>query len=108
MLKRQVQIVVFKTLYSFAKCGNQATHIKALIFNDGMHILWITINPSDLQNTLVLIFAGMRYKDNGVINSAKASARITSTLNSVAVASFFEASCHNIFKHLLATGFKDE
>ncbi|WP_375449088.1 hypothetical protein [uncultured Nostoc sp.] len=107
MLERQVQIVASKTPHCFAKCANQAIHIKALMLSDGMPVLWITINPSDLQSTLVLILAGMRYEDNGVNNSAEAFARMTATMNPVAVARFFEATCRGIFEHLLAAGSKD-
>ena len=39
MLKQQVQIVASKTLHSFAKCANQATHIKALMLSDGIPML---------------------------------------------------------------------
>ena len=107
MIKRQVQIVASKTPYYFAKCAKQATHIKVLMLSDRMSMLWITINPSDLQSTLVLIFADIRYKDNGVNNSAEAFARLTATMNPVAMARFFEATCRSIFEHLLAAGFKD-
>lgn len=72
-----------------------------------MPVLWITINPFDLQSTLVLIFAGMRYKDNGVNNSVEAFARMTATMNPVAVARFFKATYCGIFEHLLAAGSKD-
>ncbi len=47
-LKQQIQIVASKSPHFFVKCANQATYIKALILNDGMLVLWITINPSNL------------------------------------------------------------
>lgn len=107
-LERQVQIIASKTPHSFAKCANKATHIKALMLSDGIPVLWITINPSDLQSTLVLILAGMRYQDNGINNSAEVLARKTAIMNPVAVTYFFEATCHGIFEHLLVAGSKDE
>lgn len=67
-----------------------------------MPMLWIIINFSNLRSTLVSIFAGIKYKNNGVNNSTEAFARITATINPVAIACFFEATCHGIFKHLLA------
>ena len=107
MLKQQVQIVTSKTPHSFAKCANQATHFKTLMLSNRMPVLWITINPFDLRSTLVLILAGMRYEDNGVNNSVEVFARMTATMNPVAVTRFFEAICRSIFEYLLAAGYKD-
>ncbi len=77
------------------------------MLNNGMLVPWITINPSDFQNPLVLIFVGMRYELNGINTSVEAFARMTATMNPIAVARFFEAICCGIFEHLLATGSKD-
>ena len=49
----------------------------------------------------------MWYKENGVNNSAEAFLRMIATINPIAVACFFEATCHGIFEHLLADSFKD-
>ena len=106
-LERHVQIVASKTLHSFAKCANQATHIKALMLSDGRPVFWITINPSDLRRMLVLIFAGMRYQDNSINNSAEIFARTTAIINPIAVAHFFETTYYSIFEHLMAAGSKD-
>lgn len=57
---------------------------------------------------LVLILTGMWYKDNGINNFVEVFARMIATINSIAVACFFKTTCCNIFKHLLAAGFKDE
>ncbi len=77
------------------------------MLNDEIPVLWITINPFDLQSPLILILVGMRYELNGANTSAEAFARITATMNSVAMARFFEATCRGIFEHLLAAGSKD-
>ena len=77
------------------------------MLNDGMPMLWIIINLSDFQSTLVLILRDMRYKNNGVNNFAKAFARIIAKINSVAPTRFFKATCCGIFEHLLAIGFKN-
>lgn len=50
----------------------------------------------------------MRYEDNAVNNFVEAFARMTATMNLVAVAHFFEATYCDIFQHLLATGSEDE
>ena len=56
---------------------------------------------------MVLFVANIRYKDNGIHNFAEAFAKMTATMNSVAVACFLEATCRDIFEHLLAAGSKD-
>ena len=48
------------------------------------------INPFDLQSTLVLIFASIRYKDNSVYNFVKEFARMTATMNPVAVTRYLK------------------
>lgn len=50
----------------------------------------------------------MRYKENGVNNSAEVFARITAIINLIAIVCFFEATCCGIFEYLLAIGSKDE
>lgn len=77
------------------------------MLNDGMPVLWITINFFNLWNSLILIFAGILYKLNSTNTFLKAFARITATINSVAVARFFELTCYGIFEYLLAAGSKD-
>lgn len=72
--------------------------------NYGMPVLWITLNPSDLRSFLVLVLAGMRFVDNDQNISADLFAQTTATMNLVAVAKFFEATCTGIFEHLLAAG----
>ncbi len=78
------------------------------MLNNGMPVLWITINLSDLQSPLVLILVSMPYKFNSANIITETFARMTATINSIAVARFFESTCHDIFEQLLATGFKDE
>ena len=54
------------------------------------------INLFDLGSTLILVLLGMQYKNNCVNNFAKAFIRITATMNPIAVACFFEATCYSI------------
>lgn len=49
----------------------------------------------------------MRYKNNGVNNSAEVFARMTATINPVAIVHLFKATCCDIFEHLLAAGSKN-
>lgn len=103
----QVQIVTSKSLYSFVKCTNQATHIKVLMLNNGMPVLCIIINSSDLQSPLVLIFTDIQYKLNSANISPEVFAKITAKINLVTMIYYFKIICHNIFEHLLATNFKN-
>ena len=56
---------------------------------------------------LVLILAGMRYKNNGINNSTEAFAKMIARINLIAVACFFEATCCGIFEYLLAASSKN-
>lgn len=47
-LEHHVQIVASQIPHSFARCAGQAIHIKSLTISDGMPVLWITLNLSDL------------------------------------------------------------
>ena len=49
----------------------------------------------------------MQYKFNGANTSIEAFAKMTATMNPVAIVRFFEATCRGIFEHLLAVGSKD-
>lgn len=66
------------------------------------------INLSDLQNTLILIFANIQYNYNDVNNSAKACAKIIAIINFVALAHFFKAIYFSILKYLLTASSKNE
>lgn len=70
-----------------------------------MPILWIMINLSDLQSLLLLIFASILYKLNGLNTFAEIFAKITITMNPIAIARFFETTGNGILEHLLAASF---
>jgi hypothetical protein len=46
---------------SFFQKLQMRAEIRSLLIREGMPAFWMTINPSDLQNPLVLTFAGARY-----------------------------------------------
>lgn len=97
-----MQVVAKQAPNSFVKCAEQATYIKALIVNDGMPALWITLNPFDLKSTMVLKLAGVCLETDGVNKAISNIHATTVTMNPVAVAQFFAAICNGIFEHLLA------
>ena len=67
---------------------------------------WITINPSDLRNPLVVILAGVEYSGD-IFAAANAAVRhAVATSNPVAVAEFFHHICKAVLEGLLATASK--
>ncbi|KAI7970124.1 hypothetical protein EIK77_000334 [Talaromyces pinophilus] len=68
-----------------------------------MPAFWITINPSDLRNPLVLVLAGVEYSGD-IFTTANAAIReAAATSNPVAVAEFFHHICKAILDGLFAT-----
>jgi hypothetical protein len=61
-------------------------------------------NPSDLQNPLVLILAGVEYSSTTFPAATAAIRQAVATSNPVAVAQFFHHTCKTILDNLLATG----
>lgn len=91
----------------FAKCADQAIHIKILMISDGIPILLITSNPSNFQSFLILNLADMQYKKSKNNNAANIFAYATSIINFLVVAQFFKTIYKSIFKHLFAAGSRD-
>jgi hypothetical protein len=89
---------------SFAQKLRMRSEIRGLIVRFGMPAFWLTINPSDVRNPLVLLLAGVEYSEDifSAPNSAVRAAMVTS--NPVAVAAFFHHICAAIFDGLLASG----
>lgn len=102
-LKCQVQIIASCSPHLFTKCAEQSLFIRALMISDGMSILWITLNLSNLQSFLVLIFADVRFENNRPTNSTEEFRQAKSIMNPIAVVQFFKAIYTGIFKCFLAT-----
>src|SRR5438045_21237 len=66
-----------------------------------MTAFWMTTNPSDLRNPLVLILAGIECPEEILSKANAAIHHATATSNPVAVAQFFNHICKGIFKSLL-------
>ncbi len=56
---------------------------------------------------MVLILVGIQYELNGANTSTEIFARMIAIMNFIAMARFFETTCHSIFQHFLAAGSKD-
>src|SRR5438045_4560636 len=65
--------------------------------------IWMTINPSDLKNPLVLNLAGLEYSGDALPTANAAIHRTIATSNPVAVAQFFHHICKGVFDGLLGT-----
>lgn len=68
-----------------------------------MPAFWVTINPSDLRNPLVLILAGREYSGDNLPTANAAIREAAATSNPVAVAEFFHHVCKAILDGLFAT-----
>jgi len=68
-----------------------------------MPAFWMTINPSDLRNPLVLLLAGVEYSGDAFPAANATIRRATATSNPVAVAQFFHHTCKGIFDGLLGS-----
>jgi len=88
---------------SFAQKVKRRSEIKGLIARYGMPAFWMTINPSDLRNPLVLQLAGITYSADALPAATAAIRQATATSNPVAVAQFFHHTCKGVFNGLLGS-----
>ncbi|KAH8587824.1 hypothetical protein B0O99DRAFT_640674, partial [Bisporella sp. PMI_857] len=88
-LQRNIVTIGMQVPESFSQKLKRRSEIKGLIVRDGMPDFWITINPSDLRNPLVLLLAGVEYSGDAFPTANAAIRQATATSNPVAVAQFF-------------------
>lgn len=100
-----MQIITFRSPYWFAKCAKQSLFIRALMISNKIPTLWITLNSSNLQNFLVLILIGMRFKNNRPTSLVKDFRQAIAMMNLITIAQFFEAICIANFKQFLVAEF---
>ena len=82
-----MQIVVAHTPHSYARCFQFRLRLKALMINDGMRTLCIIINLVDLHCLLIICLTEVKLSLESDVTSIFANK--TATINSVAVAEFF-------------------
>jgi hypothetical protein len=78
---------------SFSQKLKMQSKIKGLIVWYRMPAFWMTINPSDLRNPLVLLLSGIEYSGDPFPTANAAIRHATATSNPVAVAQFFHHTC---------------
>jgi hypothetical protein len=102
-LLRYIETIGMQIPGSFSQKLRMRSEIRGLITRFGMPAFWITINPSDLRNPLVLILAGVEYSGDIFTTANTAIREAAATSNPVAVAEFFHHICKAILNGLFAT-----
>jgi hypothetical protein len=88
---------------SFFQKLQMRAELRGLLVREGMPAFWLTINPSDLQNPLVLVLAGVQCSTNLSTNVTSAIRYATATSDPVAVARFFHCTCKSVLDGLLGS-----
>lgn len=88
---------------SFFQKLQMRAEIRGLLVRHGMPAFWMTINPSDLQNPLVLLLAGAQYSRDSFPVATPSVHQIVATSNPAAVARFFHYTCRAILDGLLGS-----
>ncbi|KAF4210355.1 hypothetical protein CNMCM5878_004518 [Aspergillus fumigatiaffinis] len=106
VIRRLLQQIVTIGMHvpgSFSQKLKMRSEIRGLIVRYGMPAFWITLNPSDLRNPLVLILAGVEIPGDNVVAANATIRDAVATSNPVAVADFFHCVCQATLRGLLAT-----
>ncbi|KAJ5111789.1 hypothetical protein NUU61_001419 [Penicillium alfredii] len=103
-LQQHIVTVGMNVPGSFSQKLRMRSEIRGLIVRYGMPAFWITINPSDLRNPLVLTLAGVECPGSISARALAATRDTAATSNPVAVAEFFHCVCEAVLRGLLATG----
>src|SRR5579871_2826950 len=77
-------------------------HIRALFIEYGPAAFWLTINPSDLRDPLVVKLAGIILPNDGFERANAAFRRKTANMNPAAIAVFFHKVCTGILEALIS------
>ncbi|OKO97720.1 ATP-dependent DNA helicase PIF1 [Penicillium subrubescens] len=102
-LLRNIVTIGMQVPGSFAQKLRLRSEIRGLITWYGMPAFWITINPSDLRNPLVLILAGIEYSGDNLAPANAVIREAAATSNPAAVAEFFHHVCKAVLEGLFAT-----
>jgi hypothetical protein len=85
-LRRSIQAVAARVPNSFAQKADMRLHIRALFIEFGHPAFWLTINPSDLRDPLVIKLAGVTLPISDFQKATAALRRKTANMNPAAVA----------------------
>jgi hypothetical protein len=87
--------------HSFGDKLHMRAEMKGVLVLLGMAWIWLTLNPSDLRNPLVLQLAGVSLSNEALPNATDCLQKVAMTSNPVAVAQFFHYISNAIFRNLL-------
>ena len=104
ILRRTVQTVAARVPDSFAQKEEMRLHIRALFVEFGPAVFWLTINPSDLRDPLVVKLAGITLPSDGFHRANRAFRRKAANMNPVAIAAFFHHVCKGVLEALVCPG----
>ena len=104
MLLRDLRSVGAYEPHSYTQKLTIRAEIKGVTVRLGMTAWWLTVNPSDLRNPLVLVLAGVEFSHESMPRLSEAIRRVAATSNPAAVADFFHCVCKSLFEDLLRSG----
>jgi hypothetical protein len=103
-LRQAIQTVAARVPNSFAQKQDMRLHIRALFIEFGPAAFWLTLNPSDLRDPLVVKLAGITLPKDAFERANAAFRRKTANMNPAAVAVFFHKVCTGILEALISPG----
>ena len=100
-LRSTIETVAARVPNSFAEKQEMRLHLRALFIEYGLAAFWLTINPSDLRDPLVIKLAGVTIPLDGLKRANYALRRKTANLNPAAIAVFFDKVCTGVLEALI-------
>src|SRR6202046_1238860 len=100
-LRRAIEIVAARVPNSFAEKQEMRLHLRGLFIEYGLAAFWLTINPSDMRDPLVLKLAGVAISREGLKRANAAFHRKTAKMNPAAIAVFFDKVCTGVLEALI-------
>jgi Helitron helicase-like domain at N-terminus len=103
-LRRAIETVASRVPNSFAEKREMRLLLRGLLIEFGLAAFWLTINPSDLRDPLVLKLAGVTVPQDGLQKADAAWRRKTAHMNPAAIAVFFDKVCTGVLEALIRPG----
>jgi Helitron helicase-like domain at N-terminus/PIF1-like helicase len=100
-LRRAIEAVAARVPNSFAEKQEMRLQLRALFIEFGLAAFWLTINPSDLRDPLVIKLAGVVLPQDGLRRANAAFRRRTANMNPAAIAIFFDRICAGVLEALI-------
>ena len=103
-LRRAIETVASRVPNSFAEKQEMRLLLRGLLIEFGLAAFWLTINPSDLRDPLVVKLAGVTVLRDGLRRADAAWRRKTANMNPAAIAVFFDKVCTGVLQALICPG----